>query len=245
MRKLLAIGAILLLTVSVGVAAERQGKPIEIKTAYGTFFDAYQVGPEDSTQSVLIIHDRWGLDSLAMNWADRFAEQGFLALAIDLYDGRVAKKKDEEHATALMRQMAPEWVDANLLAAISYLNELPGRRVSLLGFGYGGSAAMRATVIDPLSVISTVNIFGRVPQDVEELRGISGPVLTLFSEKDGWVGLDEIENFERLMFKLRNALQVARVDERSGFLDPQHRAYSEGEAQRVWNRAFEFIFDTQ
>ena len=132
-------------------------------------------------------------------------------------DGCVAKKEDEEHATALMRQMAPEWVDANLLAAMSHLNDVPGRRVSLLGIGYGGSAAMRATVIDPLSVISTVNIFGRVPQDVEELRGISGPVLTLFSEQDGWVGLNEIENFERLMFKLRNALQVARVDARSGF----------------------------
>ena len=226
-------------------AEERMGMPIELKTAYGTDFDAYQAGSVDSSQSVLIIHDRWGLDGLALGWADKFAKEGFLALAIDLYDGRVAKKDNAVHAEELIRQMAPEWVDANLQAAMAYLKKQPGRKISVLGIGYGGSAAMRLTVLDPDALSSTVNIFGRVPSDVEELRGINGPVLALFSEQDNWVGEKEIENFEVLMFKLRNALQVDRVDAPQGFLDPEHNAYNKSEAESAWQRAFTFVAETQ
>ena len=238
------LGCVLLCMV-MPVAAERVGVPVELTTAYGTFFDAYEVGSEDSDQSVLIIHDRWGLDNLALDWADRFAKEGYLALAIDLYDGRVADKGDAAHAKALIRQMAPEWVDANLKAAVKYLNSRPSRKVSVVGLGYGGAAAMRATVLEPFAIISTVNIFGRVPADTEDLRGINGPVLALFSDQDGWVGEKEIEAFEVMMFKLRNALQVARIDAGQGFLDPEHSSYNKAEAERVWNRAFTFVAETQ
>jgi carboxymethylenebutenolidase len=227
------------------MAAERQGTSVEIKTAYGTYFDAYLAGAPDSVNSVLIIHDRWGLDNLAMSWADRFAAQGYLALAIDLYDGRVAKVNDYVHATHLMREMAPGWVDANLKAALAYLNAMPRRKLSVVGFGYGGSAAMRATILEPFAVISTVNIFGHLPQDVEQLRVINGPVLTLYSEQDTWVGQAEIDTFERLMFKLRNALQSGAIDAKQGFLDPAHAAYKGDEADRVWQRVLGFVSDTQ
>ena len=246
MRRFILAGLVISLIMPVMVfASERLGKPIELTTAYGTQFDAYMAGSEDADQSVLIIHDRWGLDSLALTWADRFAQEGYLALAIDLYDGRVAVKDNDKHAEALIRQMAPEWVDANLKAAVKYLNSRPDRRVSAVGFGYGGAAAMRATVLEPFAVISTVNIFGRVPSDIEELRVINGPVLALFSGKDNWVGDKEIEDFEVLMFKLRNALQVSRIDARQGFLDPEHAAYNKSEAERIWKRTFAFVAETQ
>ncbi len=243
--RILFLGCLLTIFSMSSTVVMAQGQPIELKTAFGTYFDAYLVGPEDADQSVLIIHDRWGLDRLALDWAARFAAEGYLALAIDLYDGRVARKEDDEHAKALIRQMAPEWVDANLRAALAYLNTRPERRVSVVGLGYGGAAAMRATVIEPFSVISTVNIFGRLPQNVEELRVINGPVLALLSSQDKWVGEAERDNFERLMFKLRNALQLREVDAKQGFLDPEHANYQEAEAQRTWERVFRFVAETQ
>lgn len=245
MRNLMVGGVFLVASLLANsLLAQTNGKPVEIKTAYGTYFDTYQSGSIEAKHSVVIIHDRWGLDKLALTWADRFAAQGYLALAIDLYDGRVADKDDDEHATELMRQMAPEWIDANLKAALAYLAK-DGRKISVVGIGYGGSAAMRAAIVEPKAVTSTVNILGRLPSDVEQMRKIQGPVMVMHAAGENWVSRDDAENFEALMLKLQGSVQMIKMDGKLGVVDPEHDGYRKDESERAWQRTFEFVADSQ
>ncbi len=231
-------------TVAAKAEKPREGRLITLNTAIGTSFDAYQVGPSGSSKSVLLLHDRWGLDEMAMDSADRFAAQGFLALAIDLFDGRSANIKSDEQGARLMSQIDPEWPDITIRAALHYLNKTPGRKTAVLGWGYGGGRAMRATIEDRLMVISTVIYYGPLEGEADELREIRGPILGVFANDDKWVTPDKVDRFSFKMQSARSSFVVTRVPGQPGFVDPRRSSYNESEAKRSWQRVLEFLNET-
>src|SRR3569833_1940514 len=115
-----ALIAVLALFVASVAHAEQgvTGEVLTIKTAFGTDFDAYAAGPEDATRAVLLLHDRYGMSAQVREWADRFAEQGYRALVIDLYDGRHAK--DWKQATSIMTAIDQVAADADVAATVVY-----------------------------------------------------------------------------------------------------------------------------
>src|SRR3569833_246782 len=116
-----ALIAVLALFVASVAHAEQggTGEVLTIKTAFGTDFDAYAAGPEDATRAVLLLHDRYGMSAQVREWADRFAEQGYRALVIDLYVGRHAK--DLMKATSIMTCIEQVSAYADCAAAVKYL----------------------------------------------------------------------------------------------------------------------------
>ncbi len=226
------------------LAADRAGAVIEIKTAIGTYLNAYLVGPENATKSVILVHDRWGLDQHTLDWTDRLAEHGFLALAIDLYDGRSAKKRNYKHASLIMGQIDPEWSDVNLKAAVNFIKNKTLLKPAVLGWGFGGGMALRAALLEPASVASTVIFYGPVTMDTTLLDDIEGAVLGVFSTKDEWVSPSKVDAFTNLMRRMRNAIVLMNVDAAPGFVDPSLSAYDDEVAERAWQRSLEFLNET-
>ena len=100
--------------------------------------NAYLAVPEKGGPGILILHAWWGLKPFFKQVCDQLAEQGFTALAPDLYQGRLAKTVEE--AKALLDQRDFELMGDTVKAAKDFLVSLnPGKPIGVLGFSMGAS----------------------------------------------------------------------------------------------------------
>lgn len=111
-----------------------EGRMVRVPTAYGTYFEGYLAGPSDAPLGVLLVHDRWGLNAQAKAWAERVAALGYRTLAVDLFDGRVARRPQD--GPAIWRSIDPVWTVANMDGALRYLSAGQAPVVAI-GWGKG------------------------------------------------------------------------------------------------------------
>lgn len=111
-----------------------EGRMVRVETAYGTYFEGYLAGPGDAPLGVVLVHDRWGLNAQVKAWADRVAGLGYRTLAIDLFDGRVARKPED--GLAIWRSIDPVWTVANMDGALRYMRAGQAPVVAI-GWGKG------------------------------------------------------------------------------------------------------------
>ena len=100
--------------------------------------------------ALVVIHEWWGLNDNIREEADGFAENGYAALAVDLYEGTVADSPDA--ARAAMRKVEPESALANLDAAVTYLQSHPfvsRDRVGSIGWCFGGAQSLNLAIHNP------------------------------------------------------------------------------------------------
>src|SRR5919106_3769300 len=141
--------------------------------------NAYLAAPENGGPGVLVLHAWWGLKPFFKQVCDKLAEQGFTALAPDLYQGRIAQTIDE--AKALLGQRDSEWMGDTVKAAKEYLASLtPGKPVCVLGFSMGASWALNVAANEP-DVSAAVLFYGSGGEDFTTVRA---KVLGHFAEVD-------------------------------------------------------------
>jgi len=209
-----------------------------LKTAYGTQFNAYVVGPDDATSGVVLAHDRWGMSDEIKKWADRLARDGHLVVVADLYDGRPIR--DELMTREVMAQTDPEWARANLNGALSFLKS-GSHRVAVVGWGYGAGflyqiAAERGAEIDALVA------FYALPSGKQfDLSGIEVPMLGVFGRRDKILDVARVDDFQHQMLKLRKSLEVVTVEASSGFVNPLNDSYRAGISTRAWLATQSFL----
>lgn len=134
---------------------------------------------------VVVIQEWWGLDDHIKSVADRFAAEGFAAIAPDLYNGKLAKEPDE----AKKLRMALVWDDALAViqGAINYLvgqAQVSPKEVGVVGFCMGGGLTWHAAA-KLEHVGATAPFYGGGPEMTdEEVARIKAPVLAIFGELD-------------------------------------------------------------
>ncbi len=237
------------------------GEEMVIGTPLGTTFDAYVSGPQDAKQAVLLINEYWGFNRRLRQEADRYAAQGYRALAIDVFDGRAST--DPDTADLIVSQIDQVAVDVDLKAAVDYLSR-QGYQVITLGWGYGGAQALRAAELAPHKVVATVMYYGlpvtdartaksiqpidpavilKHPDyalDYSQLEKMRGPVLAIFAKGDPWISEQDVEDFTAAMRRARAGLWLVRLDAKRGFYDPLSKGYSPAaaDAARRYNKQF-------
>lgn len=133
--------------------AGAKGTYVTLTTAYSTQFTAYTAGPENAARGVVLIHDRWGPDSAAVEWADRFAALGYRVVLPDLYDGRTVG--DAAAGAEVWSQIDPEWIHSDLTASLVYLTKTP-RHVVTVGWGNGAPYAVWLAAQAPERVVGII-----------------------------------------------------------------------------------------
>src|SRR5215475_5195551 len=134
---------------------------------------------------VLVIQEWWGLVPHIKDVCDRFAAAGFSALAPDMYHGKTASEPDG--AGKLFMALNIEQAEKDLRGAATYLkNHSSTAKLGAVGFCMGGQLALYAATLNP-SVSACVNFYGIHPNVKPDYTKLSGPVLGLFAEKDGFV----------------------------------------------------------
>ena len=134
---------------------------------------------------VVVIQEWWGLVSHIKKVCDRFAAEGFTALAPDMYHGQTANEPDE--AGKLFMALNIAQAEKDLRGALTFLaGRSSTAKLGAVGFCMGGQLALFAATLNP-SVGACVNFYGIHPNVKPDYTKLSGPVLGLFAEKDGFV----------------------------------------------------------
>ena len=211
---------------------------ISLKTAFGTTFTAYAAGDEKAENGVLLIPDQWGLDDNVRHWADRFAELGYRALAVDLYDSR--QVSDAEMAEEVLSQIDPVWIDADLKGALKYLKQSQ-RHIVSMGWGVGAEHALMLALREPRDISAVVAYYGLPVTDDQSLDAFDGPVLTIFAKHDVTIDNKKVKAFEESMKVLGKKLVELNLDADSGFANPRAKTYNEHASNEAWDATQKFL----
>ena len=206
----------------------------------GKSVNAYLASPSDGGPGVLVLHAWWGLKPFFKQVCDQLAEHGFVVLAPDLYQGRVAKTIDEAKAFhAEFEQRGSEFMGATVKAAQNYLLTLcAGKPIGVMGFSMGAAWSMIVAADEP-NVSAVVLFYGAY---VPGFKQMPAKVLGHFAEVDEWEPLDGVKAMEK-------DLQAAGVDATfhiypkvgHWFVETDRPEYDASAASLAWERTFEFL----
>jgi carboxymethylenebutenolidase len=189
--------------------------------------------------TVVVIQEWWGLNAQIQKTADRLAAEGFLALAPDLYHGKLAK--DSAEAGHLMNTL--DWKRAmdDLAGAVGYLREHPrgNGKVAVIGFCMGGALAFAAAVELP-DLAAVVPFYG-VPGDLDWTR-ITAPVLAHFSKTDGWAKPEIARKIQAVIEETDGSMELHLYDAEHAFMNESRpEVYNAEAATQAWHRTIAFL----
>lgn len=189
---------------------------------------------------LVVIQEWWGLNPDIKSIADRYAAEGFLALAPDMYHGDLATEPDEarKYAMGLDRDLAAREIDA----AIRWLKESKGvAKVGCTGFCMGGGLTL-ATAIRPGSNVDVVHVYygGGMP-DAEAISRIKVPVMGSYGADDQGIPVTQVEMLRDTLEKagVPNDVKIYEGAGHSFFNDGP--AHHEPSAANSWQRSLEWF----
>jgi carboxymethylenebutenolidase len=192
---------------------------------------------------VIVLQEWWGLEPHIKDVADRFAAEGFVALAPDLYHGVVVDEPDE--ARKLAMELEHDRAVAEIDSAAHYLlsrDDVSGDRVGVVGFCMGGGLTL-LTGCRCDAVGAAVVYYGRNPNPIEQVRDLNAPLLGIYGEADAGIPPSEVE-------RLREALQAAGKtdfdlhiypDAPHAFFNDRRGSYREAESRDAWAKTLAFF----
>ncbi len=190
--------------------------------------------------AVLVLHEWWGLNDHVKHWTDRIAADGYDALAVDLYSGKVATTRDE--AMAAMRAVDEGAALATLRAAHRHLvtaPEIAAVRTASIGWCFGGAWSLRLAVAEP-ELDAAVIYYGRLIDDAAQLAPLKAPVLGVFGDQDTGIPPAAVASFAEAMKAAGKSLELRRYDAHHAFANPSGGRYHAEHAAAAWleTRAF-------
>jgi len=195
-----------------------------------------------SGHGVIVLQEWWGLVPHIEEVCDRFAAEGFTALAPDLYHGKTTKSPDD--AGKLMMALNIEQVEKDLRGAVQYLlnhEATAGDRLGCVGFCMGGQLSLFAACKNP-AIGACVVYYGVHPAVKPPLGDLQAPVLGFFAEKDGSVTPDVVRDLEdRLRAAGKNPdFHIYPGTQHAFFNDQRPEVYDAGAAGDSWKRMLGF-----
>lgn len=164
------------------------GKMVQFK-ANGHTCDGYFAAPANgSGPGVIVLQEWWGLVDHIKDVCDRFAKEGFCALAPDLYHGDMAKSPDQAQKLFMAVNIAE--TEKDMRGAVDFLlaqKECSTKTVGTMGFCMGGQLSLYAACANPNKVSACVDYYGIHPKVEPDIASLKAPVLGFFAQKDGFV----------------------------------------------------------
>lgn len=197
--------------------------------------------------AVVMIHENRGLNEHIKMMADTLAKEGYVVLAVDLFNGQVASNQEDAGQLSGAVRENPTEAIANLRAAVRYLASLENvnaSQISSLGWCFGGQQSLQLALNTepkyPLS--STIIYYGRLVSDPDELSKIKGPVLGIFGDQDDSIPVENVTNFESALDSLGIPNEIY-VYEGVGhaFANPSRDSYAPEQTADAWNKTLSFL----
>lgn len=193
--------------------------------------------------AVIVIHEWWGLNAWVKEGAERIAKEGYVAMAIDLYRGKVAESADDAHQ--LSRGVPEDRAARDLKAAFAYLKgrkDVAPAKIGSVGWCMGGGYSLEAAVLLP-GLSACVICYGRLVTDSSAIAGINARVLGIFGGADKGIPAASALEFEGTAKGMKKNVSVTVYpDAGHAFMNPNNQAgYREADARDAWARILAFL----
>lgn len=216
-------------------------KTLSFSTANGDT-SAYCATPDsvdDDSPAVILIQEWWGLNDHIKDIAGRYADEGFIAIAPDLYRGKVAT--DPKEASEMMAALEiGDGIDT-IRNTVKTAGEEFGRfSFGISGYCMGGTYALRAAC-DVDGIAASAPFYGDIPPE-DVLEGLDVPVLFVSGLKDAWINPEKVGGLESAAEKFDLPVEVLKYDaDHAFFNDTRPEVYDEEAAKDAWSRVLAFF----
>jgi carboxymethylenebutenolidase len=241
---------LLLLVVIAALAASAlaaESKTVSYKsgdeTVQGILYTPAGKGPYPG---LIVVHEWWGLNDWVKEQASKLADQGYAALAIDLYRGKVATTADEAHE--IMRGVPEDRAKRDLHAAFEFLasqSNVKKDRIGAIGWCMGGGYSLDVALQEPTLAADVIN-YGHLATDPDALKKINAPILGLFGAQDRGITPDDVHKFEQALKQDGKNIDVKiYADAGHAFENPNNKdGYRAADAADAWKRTTTFLAET-
>ena len=193
--------------------------------------------------AIVVIHEWWGLNDWVKEEASKLADQGYVALAIDLYRGKVATTPDEAHE--IMRGVPEDRATRDLLAATSYLRSqksVDPKRVGSIGWCMGGGYSLDLALNDPKLKVAVIN-YGHLATDDAALKKIQASILGIFGGQDRGIPVSDVNKFEAQLKAVGKTVEIHIFpDAGHAFENPNNKqGYRAEDAAQAWKLTVNFL----
>ena len=194
--------------------------------------------------AVVIIHEIYGLNQNIRDIAQRFADEGYAALAVDLFAGRNRLVCMFRFMGGMLTNSLNHQGIKDLKAALTFLAQQPGvdaQRLGAIGFCMGGGFAIGwACSDDRLKVIAP--FYGTTPRPLEAVRRAC-PVVGSYPEKDFTAAMARKLDAVLESYHIEHDIKVYPDAKHSFFNDQRPANYNAAAAADAWQRTLAFFKD--
>ena len=196
--------------------------------------------------AVIMIHENKGLNDNIKNMANLLAKEGYVVLAVDLFNGEVTPNQTRASELSKSIRDNPDVAISNLQGAVKYLTSLPNvnpDKIASLGWCFGGQQSLQLALnSEDHSLSATVIYYGRLVTELETLSKIKWPVLGIFGDEDESIPVATVEQFEDALTKngITNEIYIFKGVGHA-FANPSGDNYAPNETKNAWQKTLTFL----
>lgn len=208
---------------------------------------AYQARPRTGGPfpGLIIIHENRGLTDHIKDVARRFANQGYVALAVDLLSrsGGSDQFPVTEAATNAIGKLNPDGITIDLNAAVKYLKEksfVRTDRIGVIGYCWGGGNSLRFATNNK-ELRAAVVYYGPNPGSLDEVANITASVLGIYGEEDTRISVN-VPKLAEAMQKYGKSFEYKIYPGAAhAFFNDTGARYHPESAADAWTRTLAFL----
>jgi len=209
---------------------------------------AYLVRPKakGTYPGLIVIQEWWGLNEHIKDVVRRFAREGYVAFAPDLYSSQGHKvTADPNEAGRLMSSLKEEQALKDLKATVAHLKQIEGvdrERLGVVGFCMGGTYALLLPCHSQ-EIRAAAPFYGQVPSPPDPLRNLACPVLYIYGDADGWITMADVTRLREGLTRYGKTGEVKIYPgaPHAFFNDTRKDVYRPTEATDAWSRVLGFF----
>ena len=193
--------------------------------------------------AVVVIQEWWGLVPHIEDVVNRFAGEGFCALAPDLYHGKTTKSPDD--AGKMVMELDADRAEREIASAGAYLLTRPecsSKTCGVVGFCMGGGLAQYTATKENGKVGAAVSFYGGFKSVPFDWDNLTAPLLLICGEEDQGVTAEGREREAMLKTKGKNVQLIVYPHAKHAFFnDTRPEVYNPQAAQSAWRTTLDFF----
>ncbi len=194
--------------------------------------------------AIVVIQEWWGLVPHIEDLVERFAKEGFVAIAPDLYHGKTTKSPDE--AGKMLMELDAERAEREIAGAGEFLltrAECTSKTYGVVGFCMGGALAQYTATKENGDVGAAVSFYGGFKKVQSDWNNLTAPILLIYGEKDQGVPASQGRELGQTLKDLGKSAEVVVYPNANHafFNDTRKEVYNADAAKDAWRRTLELF----
>jgi carboxymethylenebutenolidase len=212
-----------------------------LETANGTTTAhvALSEAADKKGSAIILIQEWWGVNDHVLDLIGRYAREGYMAIAPDLYRGKITK--DAEEASRMMHALPVEDGIDTIERTLEEVRQRYGvEKIGITGYCMGGTFALRAACeIDALSAAAA--FYGDIPEE-QTLAKLKVPTLFIAGARDAWINPEKVNELKETAHKYNLPVEVVSYDaDHAFFNDTRPEVYNPQAAADAWQRVLDLF----